>query len=105
MLLGLRVAVLLGHAEINNMNNIGCFAAGTSNKEVVGFDISVDQVLLMNSLHAGELDMLAAIDLGYIERRTICLATMTTVLMVNRRLQWSKRSSRLGPRRSITRML
>lgn len=36
---------------------------------------------------------------------TICFAAMHTVLMLNLRLHMSKRSSRLGPRRSITRML
>ena len=66
MLLSLWVAVLLGHAEINNVNDIGCFASGATNKEVVGFDISVDQVLFMNSLNTGELGMLAAIDLEYL---------------------------------------
>ena len=66
MLLGLWVAVLLGHAEINNVNNVGCFTSGTSNEEVVWFDISVDQVLFMNSLNSGELGMLAAIDLKYV---------------------------------------
>lgn len=60
MLLGLWIAVLFGHAEVNNMDDIGCFTSGASNKEVVGFDISVDQVLLVNSLNTGELGMLAA---------------------------------------------
>lgn len=40
-----------------------------------------------------------------LSERTICLATMTTVLMENFLLQWSNRSSKLGPRRSMTRML
>lgn len=66
MLLGLWVAVLFGHAEINDVNDIGCFTSWTSNKEVVWFDISVDQVLFMNSLNAGELVMLAVIDLDYL---------------------------------------
>lgn len=66
MLLSLWVAILFGHAEINNVNDIGCFSAGASNKEVVGFDISVDQVLFMNSLNTGELGMLAVIDLQYL---------------------------------------
>jgi len=38
-------------------------------------------------------------------RLTICLAVMTTVLMLNFRPHMSKRSSNEGPRRSITRML
>lgn len=36
---------------------------------------------------------------------TICLAAMHTVFMVNLRPHMSKRSSRFGPRRSITRTL
>lgn len=42
---------------------------------------------------------------GELLQRTICLATMTTVLMLNLRLQWSKRSSREGPSKSMTKML
>lgn len=64
MLLGLWVTVLFGHAKINNVNDIGGFTSGSSNQEVVWFDISVDQVLLMNSLDSGELDMLATFHLG-----------------------------------------
>ena len=39
------------------------------------------------------------------EGRTICRAAMHTVLIENLRPHMSKRSSRLGPRRSMTRML
>ena len=63
MLLGLWIAVLLSHAKVNDVNNIGCFASRTSNKEVIRFDIPIYQVLFMNSLNTGELGMLAAIDL------------------------------------------
>lgn len=62
MLLSLWVTVLFGHAEIYNVNDIGCFSSRASNKEVVWFNISVDQVLFMNGLNARELGMLATID-------------------------------------------
>ena len=39
------------------------------------------------------------------KKLTICFAAMQTVLMLNLRAQRSKRSSRLGPRRSMTRTL
>ena len=45
MLLRLRVTVLLSHTEVDNMNDIGAFRAGSANEEVVGLDVSVDQVL------------------------------------------------------------
>jgi hypothetical protein len=105
VLLGLGVTVLLGHTEINHVNDIGGLGSGASNKEVVRFDISVDEVLLVDRLNAGKLVSLARGEHGSRKEPTICLATITTVLVENRRLQWSKRSSRLGPRRSITRIL
>jgi len=54
VLLGLRVTVLLGHAEVNNVNNVGSFAVGPSDQEVVRLDIAVDEVLLVDGLHAGQ---------------------------------------------------
>jgi hypothetical protein len=55
VLLGLGVSVLLGHAKIHHMNHIGGFGYRTTDQEVVGFDVTVDEVLLMNGLNAGEL--------------------------------------------------
>jgi len=54
VLLGLGVTVLLGHAEVNNVNNVGGFAVGPSDQEVVGLDVAVDEVLLVDGLHAGQ---------------------------------------------------
>jgi hypothetical protein len=54
VLLGLRVTVLLGHAEINNVDNVGGFAVWPSDQEVIRLDIAVDEVLLVDSLHAGQ---------------------------------------------------
>lgn len=53
MLFCFGVSVLFGHSEINNVNNIGGFGTGTTNEEVVGFDVSVDQVTVMDSLDSG----------------------------------------------------
>jgi len=52
VLLGFRVTVLLGHAKINNVDNVGGFAVGPSDQEVVGLDVAVDEVLLVDGLDA-----------------------------------------------------
>lgn len=59
MLLCLRISVLLGHAEVDHVNNIGGFGVGSSDQEVVGFNVAVDQILLVYRLDAGELFLLA----------------------------------------------
>ena len=53
MLLCFRVSVLFSHSEINDMNDIGGFGTGTTNEEVVGFDVSVDQVTVVDGLDSG----------------------------------------------------
>lgn len=50
VLLRLGVTVLLGHAEVDHVDNIGGFGAGAPNEEVVGLDVPVDQVLLVDGL-------------------------------------------------------
>lgn len=55
MLLCLWVAVLFGHAEINDPDCVGAFGARSTNEEIVRFDISVDEVLFMYCLYASEL--------------------------------------------------
>ncbi len=42
VLLRLGISVLLGHAEVDNMNDIGALRARSANQEVVGLDVSVD---------------------------------------------------------------
>lgn len=37
------------------MDDVGSFRAGTTNEEVVGFDISVDEILLVDGLDARQL--------------------------------------------------
>lgn len=54
VLLGLRVAVLLGHTKVDDVNDVGGFGRGAANEEVVGLDIAVDEVLLVDGLHPRE---------------------------------------------------
>ena len=55
VLLGLWVAVLLGHAEINCVDDISGLGAWSADQEVVWLDISVNEVLLVNGLNSGQL--------------------------------------------------
>jgi hypothetical protein len=41
------------------MNHVGSFRIGSANEEVVWFDVSVDEVLLVYGLNTGKLYMLA----------------------------------------------
>ena len=55
MLFCLGVSVLFCHAKIYDVDDIGHFGARTADEEIVWFDVAVDQVLLVNSLHARQL--------------------------------------------------
>jgi len=55
MLLGFGVSILLGHAKVHYMDHIGSFGVGPANQEVVGFDITVDEVFFVYGLHSGKL--------------------------------------------------
>ena len=55
VLLCLGVAVLLRHAEVDDMDDIGSLGAGPADQKIVGFDVAVDQVLLVDSLNARQL--------------------------------------------------
>ncbi|KAG5462983.1 MAG: hypothetical protein BJ554DRAFT_2541 [Olpidium bornovanus] len=55
MLFGLRVAILLGHAKVNDMNKVGVVAARPAHKEVVGLYIPIYKVLLVDRLHPQQL--------------------------------------------------
>lgn len=55
VLLRLGIAVLLSHTEINNMNNVGGLGGRATDKEVIGFDITVDEVLFVDGLDARQL--------------------------------------------------
>lgn len=50
VLLGLGVSVLLCHAEIDHVDDIGSLGSRSANQKVVRLDISVDQVLLVDRL-------------------------------------------------------
>lgn len=54
MLLRLGVAILLGHAKIDNVDDVGGLSSRSANKEVVGLDVTVDQILLVDSLDSRE---------------------------------------------------
>ena len=107
VLLRLGISILLGHTEVDDVYYVGRLGAWAANEEVVWLDVSVDEVLLVDGLYPGKLKYGSVKQCGRRMRKklTICLATITTVLIENRRLQWSNRSSREGPSRSITRML
>jgi len=118
VLLRLGVAVLLGHAKVDDVDRVGVLRPRPADEEVVGLDVAVDQVLLVDRLHARELCRGTAARRKRATKRvvnkwppplarvggqrTICLAVMHTVLVENLRPHMSNRSSRLGPRRSIT---
>jgi len=50
-----RVAVLLGHAKVDDVNDISGFRVGSSYEEVVRLDVSVDQVLFVDCLYSRKL--------------------------------------------------
>jgi len=61
VLLRLGVAVLLGHSEVDNVDNVGALGAWAADEEVVGLDVSVDEVLLVDSLHPRQLCGVSAV--------------------------------------------
>jgi hypothetical protein len=122
MLLCLWVPVLFRHTKVYHIYSVCRLMSGTADEEIIGFDIAVDQVFFMYSLHAcylraqrEKLDMLVENykglpHLGAVKENnklalTICFANMAAVLMLNFRPHISNRSSRLGPSMLITRIL
>ncbi len=55
MLLCLGIAVLLGHAKIDDVHQVGMFCVRSSHKEVVWLDISVNQILFVDRLDTAKL--------------------------------------------------
>jgi len=45
---------LFGHAEVDNVDNVCDFGARLTDEEIVWFDISVDEILFVDSLDAGQ---------------------------------------------------
>lgn len=56
VLLRLGISVLFGHAEVDDMDNIGDLGVRTADKEVVGFDVPIDHVLLVDRLYSRQLE-------------------------------------------------
>lgn len=52
VLLCLGVTVLLRHTEVDDMDDIGALGARAADEEVVGFDVAVDEVLLVDGLNS-----------------------------------------------------
>jgi hypothetical protein len=50
VLLGLGVTVLFGQAEIDDMDDIGGLGVWPTDKKVVGLDVTVDEILLVDGL-------------------------------------------------------
>ena len=132
VLLCLWITVLLGHTKVDNVYNflykrvsrscwctacaryaltIGHFGPWSTDKKVIGLNVAVDQILVVNSLHTRDLHTTrlvkrrSKIKFARMNERTICRAAIHTVLIENLRPHMSNKSSRLGPRRSMTRML
>jgi hypothetical protein len=53
--LRLGVSVLLGHTKVDNVDHVLALRARSTDQEVVGLDVSVDQVLLVNGLNSRQL--------------------------------------------------
>ena len=56
VLLCFRISVLLGHTEVDDMNDIGGLAVGATDEEVVRLDVTVYHVLLVDRLDSRELE-------------------------------------------------
>lgn len=56
MLFGLWVPVLLRHSKVNNVNNVGCFSVWSTNQEIIGLDVPVDEVLFVDRLNSRQLN-------------------------------------------------
>jgi hypothetical protein len=90
VLLRLGVSVLLSHAEIDDMDNVGSLRSWPTDQEVVRLDVAIDQVLLVDGLYSRQLRTTSTTLCPCkcpLARHTICFATITTVLIENRLLQ------------------
>ncbi len=50
MLFGLWISVLFRHSEIDNMNDVGCFAVWSTDQEVIWLDVAVDEIFFVDRL-------------------------------------------------------
>lgn len=51
---------MLGHAEVDNMDYVRSFRVWSPDQEVIGLDVSVNQVLFVNRLDARKLQQMLA---------------------------------------------
>jgi len=54
-LLSLGISILLRHAKIDDMDDIGGLGGRSADQEIVGFYVAIDQVLFMDRLDPREL--------------------------------------------------
>ena len=57
MLLGFGIPILLGHSEVDDVDNIGGLGVRATDEEVIGLYVTVDQILLVDCLNSRELRM------------------------------------------------
>lgn len=55
MLLGLWIAVELSHTKVNDEDLVGHIRAGFADQKVIGLDVTVDEILFVDSLDASQL--------------------------------------------------
>lgn len=74
MLLRLGVSVLLCHSKIHNVNHISRLRPRATNEEVIGFDITIYEVLFVNCLDSGELFMVSShqADIKFLTHHLLC---------------------------------
>jgi hypothetical protein len=56
MLLRLGITVLLGHTEVDNVDNVSALGARAADEEVIRLNIPVDEVLLVDGLNTRQLE-------------------------------------------------
>jgi hypothetical protein len=70
VLFRLGVTILLGHAKIDDVDDIGGFGAWSADEEIVRFDISVDEVLFVNRLYPRKLEAVSKLNLAQNDHNT-----------------------------------
>jgi hypothetical protein len=59
MLLRFGIPILLAHAKIHHMDDIGNFGSRSTKEEVVRLDVTVDEVLFVDCLNSPELGIVS----------------------------------------------
>ena len=55
VLLSLGITVLLCHTKVDNVDDIGTLGAWATDQEIVGLDVAIDEVLLVDGLDSRQL--------------------------------------------------